>query len=77
MADERYLKGKTIQVIDINDDGLYIIFTDGTMFEYSASNNANSSWNIYPPHKRRILKQAQKEYDEQLEWDYMAHVNPY
>jgi len=43
---EKDLIGKTIEKIDIDGYGVEIRFTDGTVFEYSASDGGYSYWDI-------------------------------
>ena len=44
--DEKDLIGKTIEKIDIDGFGIEICFTDGTVFEYNASDSGYSCWDI-------------------------------
>ena len=46
MGDEKILIGKTVKEVDINGFEVYIIFTDGTIFDYEASDGGYSSWDI-------------------------------
>lgn len=45
--DEQDLKGKTIKYIRVDGFEIYIVFEDGTIFEYSASDDGCSSWKVY------------------------------
>lgn len=44
--DEKDLIGKTIENIEIDGYGIEMRFTDGTVFEYSASDGGYSCWDI-------------------------------
>lgn len=43
---EKDLIGKTIESIEINGYGIEMRFTDGTVFEYDASDGGYSNWGI-------------------------------
>ena len=43
---EKDLIGKTIESIEINGYGIEMRFTDGTVFEYDASDGGYSNWDI-------------------------------
>lgn len=45
--DESILIGKAIERISVDGFDVEIVFTDGTVFEYSASDGGYSSWDIY------------------------------
>jgi len=45
--DESILIGKTIERISVDGFDVEIVFTDGTVFEYSSSDGGYSCWNIY------------------------------
>lgn len=40
------LKGKTIKRADVTGHGVNIVFEDGTIFDYSASDGGYSCWDI-------------------------------
>ena len=46
MDDEKVLVGKTIKEVDIDGYGVNIVFVDGTIFDYGASDGGCSSWDI-------------------------------
>lgn len=40
------LLGKTVMSADVNGHGVCIVFTDGTTFDYSASDGGYSCWTV-------------------------------
>lgn len=40
------LLGKTVRSADVNGHGVCIVFTDGTTFDYSASDGGYSCWSV-------------------------------
>ena len=48
------LAGKTIESADVNGHGVTLKFTDGTRFDYDASDGGYSSWGIRDKDGNRI-----------------------
>lgn len=44
---EKRLVGKTIESVELSGSEVYLYFTDGSRFEYDASDGGYSTYNLY------------------------------
>lgn len=59
------LLGKTVMSADVNGFGMRIKFTDGTVFDYSASGDGYSCWSVERNgRKRASMRRSMKTLEE-------------
>ena len=59
------LLGKTVMSADVNGFGMRIKFTDGTVFDYSASDDGYSCWSVERNgRKRASMRRSMKTLEE-------------